>query len=139
MNKWDKFYIDFCCLVSELSVAKRLKVGAVIVRDNNIISYGYNGTPSGLDNCCEIESSDGTLHTKREVIHAEINAVSKAAKLGISTANSTLYCNICPCIECAKLIIQSGIVKVIYKEDYRDTSGFELLLKSNIQVIKWQV
>lgn len=303
MNKWDKFYIDFCCLVSELSSAKRLKVGAVIVRDNNIISYGYNGTCSGSDNNCETElefqetwketefknhfvSNTGfvkridrknnvlketilnarvnkkgysvvkingiyekvhyivakafienpepafynqinhidfvkqnnhvlnlewctnryncehrslflhqrdlpigiylnenrkkkycvrvyknrnlisqrfellqdaidfresvidkkdyitfrysNLHTKREVIHAEINAVSKAAKLGISTANSVLYCNICPCIECAKLIIQSGIVKVIYKEDYRDTSGFELLLQSNIQVIKWQ-
>jgi dCMP deaminase len=137
MNKWDKLYIEFCDSVSKLSTAKRLKVGAVLVKDNNIISYGYNGTPSGFDNNCEYTDSNSNLVTKREVIHAEINAISKAAKLGISTNQATLYCSVAPCIECAKLIMQSGITKVIYKDDYRDTAGLNLL-KLKIEVTKWE-
>lgn len=138
MNKWDNLYIDFCCAVSKLSTAKRLKVGAVIVKDDNIISYGYNGTPKGFDNECEYKDSNGTLITKCEVIHAEINAVSKAARSGVSTLNATLYCNISPCVECAKIIIQSGIHKVIYKEEYRSTEGIELLKKAKIKVVLWR-
>lgn len=138
MNKWDNLYIDFCCSVSELSTAKRLKVGAVIVKDDNIISYGYNGTPKGFDNECEISNSNGTLTTKCEVIHAEINAVSKAARIGISTLGATLYCNISPCIECAKIIIQSGISTVVYKEEYRSTEGIKLLEKAKVKVLLWR-
>lgn len=138
MNKWDNLYIDFCCSVSKLSTAKRLKVGAVIVKDDNIISYGYNGTPKGFDNECEISNSNGTLTTKCEVIHAEINAISKAARIGISTLGATLYCNISPCIECAKIIIQSGISTVIYKDEYRNTEGIRLLEKAKVKVLLWQ-
>lgn len=151
MNKWDKLYIDFCERVSRLSTAKRLKVGAVIVKDHNILSYGYNGTPHGFDNNCEQCCEGGPLPkfgcnhdhckgsvTKPEVIHAEINAIAKAARQGIGIVNAILYCNISPCIECAKLIIQSGIIKVIYKENYRDNSGIELLKQAKIEVIKWE-
>jgi len=138
MNKYDKLYIDFCMRISELSYAVRLKVGAIIVKDNNIIAYGYNGTPAGFENTCETECESGVLVTKNEVIHAEVNAVSKAARQGLATDGSTLYCNISPCIECAKLIIQSGIKKVVYKDDYRDNAGIALLNKANIEVIKWE-
>ena len=143
MNKWDRLYIEFTELVSKLSSAKRLKVGAVIVKDNNIISYGYNGTPSGFSNECEHytcgDNNEVVLVTSNEVIHAEINAVSKAAKQGVSTNDATMYCNVSPCIECAKLIIQSGINKVIYCKDYRDDSGIKILIKAGVEVIKWQL
>ena len=143
MNKWDKLYIEFTESVSKLSSAKRLKVGAVIVRDNNIISYGYNGTPAGFSNECEHYTrginNEAVLVTSNEVIHAEINAVSKAAKQGVSTNNATMYCNVSPCIECAKLIIQSGINKVIYCKDYRDDAGIKILTKAGIEVVKWQL
>ena len=145
------------------SFAKRNKVGAIIVKDNMIISDGYNGTPKGFDNSCEIEvkcdvdwdnidSLDGGanicktydsdcskcphhyLITKPEVLHAEANAITKVAKSTNSSEGSTLYVTLSPCLECAKLIIQSGIKRVVYKDKYRKTDGLELLKKAGIEV-----
>ncbi len=143
--KWHIFYIALCNLIAEqLCYAKRSKVGAVIVKDHNIVAYGYNGTPHGFPNICEEEIPDSGAAfntelkrtvTKPEVIHAEINAIAKAARQGIPTKNSILYVSISPCIECAKIIIQSGITNVIYEQQYRDVSGIELLKKANVKII----
>ena len=115
--------------ISSASYAERKKVGCVIVKDNNIISFGYNGTPHGFNNICEENNI-----TKKEVIHAESNAITKCAKSTLSSLDSDMYVTLMPCVECAKLIIQSGIKNVYYRESYRDLSGIELLKKSNINV-----
>lgn len=120
---------------SNLSHAERLKVGAVITKDDRIISIGYNGTPSGLDNTCEIEKN-GKLVTKQEVIHAEANAILFAAKTGIATDKTMLVVTHSPCFECAKMIIQAGIKIVYYKELYRDDSPLDLLESAGVQVIQ---
>ena len=104
------------------SKCERRKVGCVISKDSRIVSTGYNGNPSGMPNCCE---SDG--NTMETVLHAEQNALMFAAKEGISTKGCTLYVTLSPCLTCATLIIQAGITKVIYKEEYRDTKGIKLL------------
>lgn len=122
-----KSYIQICDIIAKESKANRYKVGAILVKDGNIISMGYNGTPNGFDNCCEDE--DG--NTKAEVLHAESNAITKCAKSTKSSENSILYCTLSPCVECAKLIIQSGIKEVYFKEFYRDTKGLILLSKAN--------
>jgi dCMP deaminase len=109
-------------------MAVREKVGAVIVRDGNILSYGYNGTLPGTDNTCENNNK-----TKKDVVHAEINAIAKCARSTVSTDGAELYCTLSPCEECAKLIVQSGIIAVYYTKEYRDTSGLELLLKSKVK------
>ena len=113
----------------------RKKVGALIVKDNRIISDGYNGTPHGFDNECEYESR-GIKRTKQQVLHAESNAITKIAKSTLSCEGSTLYVTMQPCFDCAKLIIQSGIEKVIYDEVYRDTLGVILLQQANIEIIQ---
>lgn len=115
-----------------LSSAKRLQVGAIVVKDNRIISIGYNGTPSGWDNCCEDENNK----TKPEVIHAEANAVAKLAKSHESGENSEMYVTHAPCIECAKLIYSSGITKVYYRNEYRSTNGIEFLKKCGLEALK---
>jgi dCMP deaminase len=115
-----------------LSSAKRLQVGAIVVKDNRIISIGYNGTPSGWDNCCEDENNK----TKPEVIHAEANAVAKLAKSHESGENSEMYVTHAPCIECAKLIYSSGITKVYYRNEYRSTKGIEFLKKCGLEARK---
>ena len=128
---------------AENSHAIRNKVGALIVKDNMIISDGYNGMPSGFDNCCEDEiwtcrPEDGPmmeLKTKPEVLHAEANAITKLAKSTQSSDGATLYVTLSPCFECAKLIIQSGIKKVYYAEVYRNTDGLDLLNKAGIETI----
>ena len=125
---YDEMYMSIAEIISKRSTAIKKKVGAVIVKDNSIISYGYNGTPSGFSNMCEDENGK----TKPEVLHAESNAISKVSKSTFSSDKATLYVTMSPCIECAKLIIQSGIVKVIFKEYYKDTSGLELLKRANI-------
>jgi len=153
--------------VAKLSYAKRRQVGCLIIKDNQIVSFGYNGTPSGFDNECEdilvetqnYENPDDALHlveehgyvcengcctketqtTKREVLHAESNALTKIAKSTLSSEGADLYTTTAPCFDCAKLIIQSGITKVFYNEGYRDMSGVELLEKANINVIKTDV
>jgi len=123
-KKLDKVYLNIAKEISSLSYCKRSKVGAVIVKDDNIISFGYNGTPAGVDNCCEREDV-----TVAEVIHAEMNAILKAAKSGYSVDNSTLYLTLSPCVDSAKLILQSGIKRVLYLETYRKTDGVDFLKK----------
>ena len=124
-----KVYMEVAYQFAKCSYAERRQVGAVIVKDGAIISFGYNGTPNGFDNCCEVDDT-----TKREVLHAESNAISKVAQSTISSTGATLYVTTSPCFDCAKLIIQSGIKKVYWTEAYRDLSGIELLKKANIEV-----
>lgn len=114
------------------SYCRRRQVGALIVKDKMIISDGYNGTPSGFENVCEDES--GKTHPY--VLHAEANAITKVAKSGNSSEGSTLYVTASPCMECAKLIIQAGISRVVYKDEYRLTDGVDLLRKAGIEVEK---
>lgn len=114
------------------SYCKRRQVGALLVKDKMIISDGYNGTPSGFENVCEDESGA----TKPYVLHAEANAISKVAKSGNSSDGSTLYVTASPCIECAKLIIQAGIKRVVYRDEYRLTDGVDLLKRAGIEVEK---
>ena len=126
---------------AQLSSAKRAKVGAIVVKDNRIISIGYNGTPSGWDNECETEICwpNGEVkfrETKPEVLHAESNAIAKLARSSESSDNSEMFCTHMPCIDCAKLILQCGIKKVYYKHDYNAAkgSGKWLLEKGNVQL-----
>jgi dCMP deaminase len=139
LKKLDKVYMNIATEISGLSHCKRSQVGAIIVKDGNIISMGYNGTPKGFDNCCEdtVFALNGeiSLVTKKEVLHAEMNAVLKAARTGNPVEGSTLYITLAPCIDCSKYLLQSGIKRVVYLEDYRDNSGVELL-KHYIKVEK---
>ena len=135
MNKWNEAHMKVAEVYAELSSAKRLKVGCVIVKDNRIISIGYNGMPSGWDNVCEhLDYLDGKLTTKREVLHAETNAIAKLAQSTESGKGSELYVTVSPCIECAKLIHQVGISKVYYRHEYRNCSGLSFLRKCDILV-----
>lgn len=115
---------------AENSYCKRRQVGALIVRDKSIISDGYNGTPSGFENICEDEND----RTKPYVLHAEANAITKVARSSNSSLGATLYVTASPCIECAKLIIQAGITRVVYSEAYHSQDGIQLLKKANIDV-----
>ncbi len=123
-------------LWAENSYCERRKVGAILVKDRMIISDGYNGTPSGFENVCEDE--DG--NTKSYVLHAEANAITKVAKSNNSSEGATLYITDSPCIECAKLIIQSGIKRVVYSREYRITDGVELLKRAGVEMdyIPWE-
>lgn len=133
-NKLDKTYLQMAILWgNNMSRARRKKVGALLVKNGQIISDGYNGTPKGFDNNCEIDTENG-LVTKREVLHAESNCITKVAKSTNSSDGSILYITCSPCIDCAKLIIQSGIIGVVYGEIYRDSSGIDLLIKAGIKV-----
>ena len=134
----DKYYIKVAQLCAKNSYAIKLQVGAIIVKDGQIISDGFNGTPCGFENKCEVKSMDGSLHTLSYVLHAESNAILKCAKYGRSTNGSTLYITHSPCIECAKLIIQAGIIRVVYLEDYKKSEGLELLKKASINVEKFE-
>jgi dCMP deaminase len=124
-------YLDLTKRIAEESYCERLQVGALIVKNGNIISFGYNGTPSGFPNVCESNNV-----TFEYVLHAESNAITKACKSPISTEDATMYCTHACCVHCAKLIIQSGIVTFVYIEDYRDRSGLELLIAAGLDVIK---
>lgn len=126
----DKRYLRMARIWSENSYCKRRQVGALIVKDKSIISDGYNGTPSGFENLCE----DDNDKTKPYVLHAEANAITKVAKSSNSSDGATLYVTASPCIECAKLIIQAGIIRVVYSELYRCCDGIELLEKAGIKV-----
>ena len=130
--------MDWAHRCAQLSHAKRLQVGAVIVKDDSVISYGYNGMPAGWDNNCEdtIQHSDDTvlLKTKSEVLHAESNAVAKLAKSTNSGVGATMFITHAPCLDCAKLIYQSGIGSVLYRNAYRDISGVVFLEKSGVIV-----
>lgn len=126
----DERYLRMARIWSENSYCKRRQVGALIVKDKSIISDGYNGTPSGFENLCE----DGEGQTKPYVLHAEANAITKVAKSSNSSEGATLYVTASPCIECAKLIIQAGIIRVVYSELYRCCDGIDLLEKAGIKV-----
>jgi len=139
-QKWIDAFMDTAERFAQLSSAKRLKVGAVVVQDNRIISIGYNGMPSGWTNECEVEVIDDrwyvTTKTKDEVIHAEANAISKLARDGERAAGATMFCTHAPCIQCAKIIYGAGISKLYYRESYRNTEGIDFLIKCNIEVEK---
>ena len=126
----DKRYLRMAAIWAENSYCKRRQVGALVVKDKMIISDGYNGTPSGFENVCEDENNV----TWPYVLHAEANAITKVAASSNSSRGATIYVTSAPCIECAKLIIQSGIVRVVYSEKYRTEEGCDLLKKANIQV-----
>ncbi len=127
----DLRYLRMARIWAENSYCVRRKVGALVVKDKMIISDGYNGTPSGFENVCE----DDNNVTKPYVLHAEANAITKLARSSNNSDGSTLYITAAPCIECSKLIIQSGIKRVVYGEKYRLEEGIELLRKANIEVI----
>ena len=132
MNKFDEKYLAMAEVWAGNSYCRRRQVGALLVKDRMIISDGYNGTPSGFENICEDENGV----TKPYVLHAEANAISKVAKSGNSSDGATLYVTASPCIECAKLIIQAGIRRVVYKDEYRLTDGIDLLKRAGIEVEK---
>ena len=159
MDKWDTLYIDLADRIGQMSHAVRCKVGAVVVKDRNILAFGYNGTPSGMNNCCENEEHkyptqyESPLHytdqgfrwddlnerftkltTKPEVLHAESNAIAKLARSTQSADGATVYVTLSPCFECAKLMIQSGIKRVVYKEKYRDEQPITFLKENNVEV-----
>ena len=145
-QKYIRAYLDIAHRVADLSHARRLKVGAVIVKDD-VITYGYNGMPSGWDNECENETVElysgyeGAIHqtvlkTKPEVLHAESNAVSKIARSTVSAQDADMFITHSPCLDCAKLILQAGIGRVFYSEDYRSRAGVDFLQKSGVVVEK---
>jgi dCMP deaminase len=129
--KYDRAYLRMALEWGKLSHCKRKQVGALIVKDRMIISDGFNGTPSGFDNCCEDE--EGV--TKWEVLHAEANAILKVASSTQSAKGSTLYITLSPCTQCSKLIHQAGINRVVYANAYRDTSGLEFLEKAGVKTM----
>lgn len=129
----DQRYLSMARIWAENSYCVRRKVGALMVKDKMIISDGYNGTPSGFENVCEFES---TGQTKPYVLHAEANAITKIAKSQSSSAGATLYITASPCVECAKLIIQAGIVRVVYADKYRALEGVELLVRAGIATVE---
>ena len=171
MRNFDSAYLKIAEIWAQNSFARRAKVGAIIVKDNRIISDGFNGTPVGFDNTCEeyrcslmhdnsVEcpispeitiadklKSNTHLHyvcggcscsemvTKKEVLHAEANAITKLCQSAQSSEGATIYVTMSPCFECAKLIIQAGIKRVVYKEQYRETAGLELLKAAGIEVV----
>lgn len=169
-EKADKLYMRICDIIAEQSYSNRSKVGAVLVKDDNILSFGYNGTPAGFDNCCENIDTDypcsvdrqvnelfdcggfeansketclrckyAKLSTKPEVLHAESNALMKLVKTGkISSAGATLYVTYSPCIDCAKMLVQASIKRVVYRHEYRCLDGLELLKSAGIQVEQYK-
>jgi dCMP deaminase len=137
-EKFVKAYMDTAKCFAKLSSARRLHVGAIVVKDDRIISIGYNGMPAGWDNNCEDETIDDrwyvTLKTKPEVLHAETNAIAKLARSNDSGLGADLFVTHSPCLECAKLIYQSGISRVWFGQAYRDDAGIDFLKKSGIEV-----
>tara|TARA_E500000178_G_scaffold259169_1_gene255970 strand:+ start:401 stop:829 length:429 start_codon:yes stop_codon:yes gene_type:complete len=131
-------YMDVAERFAKLSHARRLQVGAIVVKDDRIISIGYNGMPSGWDNDCEdiiaVDELEPTYKTKKQVLHAESNAITKLAKSTESGNKSTMFCTHSPCIECAKLIFQTGIDTLYYRKDYRSTDGIDFLKASGVTV-----
>lgn len=134
--KFITLYRDIARRVAELSSARRLKCGAIVVKDNRVISLGYNGMPAGWDNNCEHEQADGSLVTRPEVLHAETNALAKIARSHDSAEGADMFITHSPCLQCAKLIYQSGIKRVFHEQYYRDHSGIQFLSASGIQVVE---
>ena len=145
--KFQRLYNNIAHEVAKMSHARRLQVGAVIVKDDRVISMGYNGMPAGWENNCESEETEfdlvtktrtgtGKLTTRPEVLHAESNAIAKLAKSNDSGDGADIFVTHAPCMECSKLIFQSGISRVYYSSDYRDDSGIKFLKQSGVEVIK---
>ena len=130
--RYDKAYLRMALEWAKLSHCKRKQVGAIIVKDHIIISDGYNGTPSGFDNCCENHEGD----THWYVLHAEANAILKLARSHNRGVGSTLYITLSPCKDCSKLILQAGIKRVVYINGYKDTSGIDFLEKAGVEVVQ---
>ena len=135
-ERYDELYLDIATRISKMSHDTDHQVGSVIVKDNNILAFGFNGMPTGMSNECK--NANGS--TKKEVIHAEANAICKLAKSTGSSEGATLYSTLSPCVECAKLIMQSGISRVLFRETYKDEAGIILLLNNNKEVkgVKWR-
>lgn len=131
-SKFDIAYLKMALEWANLSYCKRRQVGALIVKDRMIISDGYNGTPSGFENCCEDDSG----HTHWYVLHAEANAILKLASSTQSAEGATLYITLSPCKECSKLILQAGIARVVYIDEYSDDDGIAFLRNKNIEILK---
>jgi dCMP deaminase len=127
--KYDTLYMNIANSFAKMSFAERKKVGAIAVKNGNIIGHGWNGMPSGWTNVCEIDNV-----TKPEVLHAEMNLISKLAKGTESSEGATVYVTLSPCIECAKLMLQAGIKRVVYQEQYRDKIGIDFLMTSGVEV-----
>ena len=128
----DRRYLRMASIWAENSYCKRRKVGAILVKDQMIISDGSNGTPAGFENICEDET---TGQTKPYVLHAEANAITKVARSNNSSEGSTLYCTASPCVECSKLIVQAGIRRVVFNELYRIADGIELLQRAGVECV----
>jgi len=147
-QKWLDAFMDTAERFAQLSSSRRLKVGAVVVKDNRITSIGYNGTPAGWDNNCEDEIGyvlddsgniiETRLKTKDEVIHAEANAIVKLARDGESGSGSAMFCTHAPCVQCAKLIYGAGITKLFYRDAYRDNNGLDFLAATGVEVIPYR-
>ena len=135
-DKLDKTYMNMARELAKLSHAQRRKVGCLIVKDTHIIAEGLNGTPRGFDNICEYVDHVDHYYTKPEVLHAESNAITKLARSTNSSEGATLYVTCSPCFDCAKLIIQSGIERVVYDEPYSKGEGLTLLKKAGVEVEK---
>ncbi len=133
--KYDLAYLKMAKSWSELSHCSRKKVGALIVKDDMIISDGYNGTPSGFDNCCEDDNGDTLWY----VLHAEANAILKVAKSTNNSKGATLYLTLSPCKDCSKLVLQAGITRVVFSDNYKDTSGVDFLKDAGIEVVQLQL
>ena len=133
--KYDKAYLKMALEWGELSYCKMRKIGALIVKDKMIISDGYNGTPTGFENFCE----DDKGYTKWYVLHAEANAIAKVSSSTQSTNGATLYITLSPCRECSKLIFQSGIIRVVYNKEYKDSSGLEFLEKAGVETCLFEL
>jgi dCMP deaminase len=131
-NRYDKAYLRLALSWAQLSHCARKKVGAIIVKDSIIISDGYNGTPAGFDNCCENE--EGQTHWY--VLHAEANAILKVARSSNNCKDATLYLTHSPCKDCSKLVLQSGITRLVYQEAYKDTSGLDFLKSAGLEVVQ---
>ena len=134
-RRYDLAYLEMAARWAKLSHCDRKQVGALIVKDQMIISDGYNGAPAGFDNCCENENGD----THWYVLHAEANAILKVSKSTNNSKGATLYLTLSPCKDCSKLILQAGIKRVVYAKDYKDTSGIDFLKEAGIEIQKIEI
>lgn len=133
-QRYDRTYLRMAREWAKLSHCTRKQVGALIVKNGMIVSDGYNGTPTGFDNSCELDNGE----TKWEVIHGEANAILKCARNGQSCDGATIYQTHSPCKDCSRLILQSGIKRLVYGEDYKDTTGLDFLRNAGIEIIKYE-
>lgn len=144
---WDEYFMEICEVVKTRSTCLRRQVGAVIVKDNRIITTGYNGAPSGLKHCTELGGCErmrlnipsGERHELCRALHAEQNAIIQASKLGISTDGATMYITLQPCVICAKMMINAGIQKIVYKGTYPDDLSQSILQEANMEIITFPV